>query len=75
MFVTVYNNKANEYCTDEDLYSEVELTKKIKNGEDYRVCSKLILVRFYLPYQEIQSKMVLKLQVQMAGKLKFRIKQ
>lgn len=40
MFVTVYNNKANEYCTDEDLYSEVELTKKIKNGEDYRVCSK-----------------------------------
>ena len=40
MFVTVYNNKANEYCVDEDLYSETELSKRIKNGEDYRVCSK-----------------------------------
>lgn len=42
IFVTVYQNKAEEYVTNnEDLYTEKELTNKVKEGQDFRVCSKL----------------------------------
>lgn len=42
MFVTVYNNKANEYLDNKDtLYSEKELAEKVKEGQEFRVCSNL----------------------------------
>lgn len=44
MFVTVYNNKADEYVNKEKqttLYSEKELANQVLDGKDYRVCSKI----------------------------------
>lgn len=41
-FVTVYNNKSNEYLdNNQSLYTEEELTNQVKNGKEFRVCSKL----------------------------------
>ena len=42
MFVTVYNNKSDEYLdSDDTLYSEKELADEVKKGKEFRVCSNL----------------------------------